>query len=126
VTSTQYIASETETCSRVNGTYHRVARVGSLSEGQIRICILAGRRVLLIATDGEFVAILDRCPHEGARLNYGRVRRGAIVCPGHGAPFNLTTGACLTNLTDATLTMFPVRIVDGWIEVAVRDVAAET
>ena len=108
----------------IGGTYHRVARVTTLTAGQIKKCFVAGQRILLILSEDKLSAVLDRCPHEGLLLQYGRVRRGTIICPAHAAPFDLTTGICANNLTRSRLTLFPVRIVEGWVEVAMPDRAA--
>ena len=55
---------------------------------------LMGRR-LVVARDAEATFVLDdRCPHRGAPLSRGRVRRGAVICPYHGWTFG-RGGACL-------------------------------
>ena len=108
----------------IGGTYHRVARVTTLTEGQIKKCFVAGQRILLILSEDKLSAVLDKCPHEGVLLQYGRIRRGTIICAAHAAPFDLTTGICTNNLTHSRLTLFPVRIVEGWVEVAMPDRAA--
>lgn len=48
------------------------------------------------AAKGQLYAFPNRCPHTGARLNDGRVRRNVLTCTHHLAQFDLCTGAVLT------------------------------
>jgi nitrite reductase/ring-hydroxylating ferredoxin subunit len=74
-------------------------------------------RVCVVQTDeGEFVALLDRCPHRDVALSGGIVKDGRLVCPGHFWRFDLTTGE-RTDLPDRGATIYPSRVVDGWVEV---------
>lgn len=79
---------------------------------------LAGWRVLIVRTEDGYSALNDRCTHQAAMLSPGRVRRGAIMCPLHGARFEVATGRCVGG-TYADLRLFEVRMQDGMIEVAV-------
>ena len=81
---------------------------------------LGGWHVLVARTETGFHAINDRCTHQAALISTGRVRRGAIMCPLHGARFELETGRCIGSAY-RDLRTFPLRIVDGTIEVAVPD-----
>lgn len=81
---------------------------------------LGGWSVLVLRTEDGFSAVNDRCTHQAAMLSPGRVRRGAIMCPLHGARFEVATGRCIGGAY-ADLRRFEVRISDGTIEVAVPD-----
>lgn len=78
---------------------------------------LNGWHVLVARTDDGFHAYNDRCPHAASALSGGRVRRGAIMCPLHGARFDLTSGQCIGG-TYPALRRFEVRVHDGQVEVA--------
>jgi anthranilate 1,2-dioxygenase ferredoxin component len=79
---------------------------------------IGGWHVLIAKLDGVYHAVNDRCTHAASMLSTGRIRRGAVMCPLHGARFDLTTGGCIGGTYDA-LRKFPLRITDGMIEVAV-------
>ena len=79
---------------------------------------LNGWQVLIVKVEGGFHAFNDRCPHAASPLSSGRIRRGAIMCPLHGARFDLVTGACIGG-PYVPLRRFDVRIVHGQVEVAV-------
>lgn len=83
---------------------------------------LGGWYVLVAKTEDGLHAVNDRCTHQAALVSGGRVRRGAIMCPLHGARFELATGRCIGG-TYRDLRTFAVRVENGLIEVAVPDAA---
>jgi nitrite reductase/ring-hydroxylating ferredoxin subunit len=95
-----------------------VARLDELAVGAARGLVLDGWPVLVARLPDKVCAVLDRCSHAAARLSGGRVRRGAICCPVHGALFDLATGRCVGDAY-RPIASFPVRVVDGMVEVAV-------
>jgi 3-phenylpropionate/trans-cinnamate dioxygenase ferredoxin subunit len=88
-------------------------------EGKLALEI-AGWSVLIVRTDQGFSALNDRCTHQAARLSPGRVRRGAIMCPLHGARFEAATGHCLGGAYP-NLRRFELRVEGGTIAVLVPD-----
>ena len=102
----------------MTGTWHPlIAETEFPTEGKAA-ARLGGWHVLVARTETGFHAVNDRCTHQAARISAGRVRRGAIMCPLHGARFELETGHCIGG-SYANLRTFPVRIMNGTIEVAV-------
>ncbi|WP_298285400.1 Rieske (2Fe-2S) protein [Novosphingobium sp.] len=83
---------------------------------------LGGWHVLVARTDEGLFAVNDRCTHQAALLSPGRVRRGAVMCPLHGARFEMNGGKCIGGAYK-DLRSFPVRIEGGVIEVCVPDAA---
>jgi anthranilate 1,2-dioxygenase ferredoxin component len=81
---------------------------------------VAGWFVLVGRTDDGLFAVNDRCTHQASLLSGGRIRRGAVMCPLHGARFELETGRCVGGAY-RDLRTFPLRITDGMIEVAIPD-----
>jgi nitrite reductase/ring-hydroxylating ferredoxin subunit len=52
-----------------------------------------GKRICLVKHEGKFLAVSDRCTHNGESLSKGKVNHlGEIVCPWHGHQFNLKSG----------------------------------
>jgi phenylpropionate dioxygenase-like ring-hydroxylating dioxygenase large terminal subunit len=87
---------------------------------------LAGTDLVLFRAGGTVRALLDRCPHRGARLSLGTVGNGCIQCPFHGWRFDgegrnvhvpLNPDAKLENLGAVPV---PVREIGGllWIYTA--------
>lgn len=79
-------------------------------------------RVCVIAHANSHVAMLDRCPHRDIALSGGIVHGGELVCPGHFWRFDLETGQRVDQPA-TVLTLYPTRVVDGWIEALVPDAA---
>ena len=103
--------------------YRRAAPVTALEEGGGLATEINGWPVLLCRSGGDHHAVVNRCTHADSALVGGRVRRGSIICPAHGAIFNLQTGACVGGAGYGPLKVFPARVVDGWVEVRVPEEA---
>lgn len=69
-------------------------KVAELSDGDCRSVQAAGRAVAVVNLQGEFHALDDRCPHEGAPLGQGFVIGESIICPWHAWEFEVRTGLC--------------------------------
>jgi 3-phenylpropionate/trans-cinnamate dioxygenase ferredoxin component len=75
---------------------HRVASTNELPPGSALAVEVAGRTIGLFNVDGVIYAIDNVCTHDNAPLSEGVVSDGCIVCPWHGAQFDLTTGQAMT------------------------------
>jgi 3-phenylpropionate/trans-cinnamate dioxygenase ferredoxin subunit len=72
--------------------------------------------------DGALYAVADRCSHDGASFDGGTVDGKVLVCPHHGAKFDLLSGKALAMPAVAPIETFPVRVTeDGWVEVDMED-----
>ena len=92
---------------------HVVSRVADIPVGASKVVSVRGRPIAVFNVGGEFFAVLDRCPHEGASLSCGaRVglvqsdepgrfsfsRPGEFVrCPWHGWEYDLESGEFMGN-----------------------------
>lgn len=95
----------------------RVAAVETLPAGGRVVADVDGTPVAVFNLGGQFFAIEDVCTHDGGELASGELRGTEIVCPRHGARFDIRTGAVTAPPAYAPVTAFPVRVNDGWIEV---------
>lgn len=55
-----------------------------------------GVDIMLCNVDGMFYAIEDVCTHDGGQLDQGTLEGHCIICPRHGATFDVITGDALT------------------------------
>ncbi len=62
--------------------------------------------------------MLDECSHGQVELSEGDVEDGYIECWLHGSRFDLTTGVPAGPPATRPVPVYPVRITDGFIEVA--------
>ncbi|MGN6358347.1 MAG: Rieske (2Fe-2S) protein [Novosphingobium sp.] len=75
--------------------------------------------ILLCRTEEGIFALRNECSHAYAELDCGRVRDGWIMCPLHGARFDLETGEALKGPATEPVETFAVRLAGETIEVAV-------
>ncbi len=91
-----------------------------LPNNDSRAVLVDGREVLICRADGELYAVENRCTHQNAELEGGRIRGCFISCPLHGVKFNLRDGMPTGQLTRLPLPTYQVRLVDGMIEVGLE------
>lgn len=96
-----------------------VCAASELPEGALRAVELGGTPVLLCHTQDRVLAVINKCSHADEKLECGRMKRGWIACPAHGARFDLATGRPMNPPATQPIEIFQVRIVNGVIEVAV-------
>ena len=87
-----------------------VARTEELAPGTKKRVWVGETRILLVNLDGEFYALDDLCPHAFAFMSAGWLDGDEIMCPLHGAQFNVRTGQVLSLPAEDDLPVFPVKI----------------
>jgi len=97
----------------------KVAQVGELAPGQKKQIDLDGVAVALFNVGGQYYAIEDVCTHDGAPLAQGRFNENYIICPRHGARFDVCTGKALTMPAVEPVETYLVKIEDNDILVEV-------
>ncbi|PLT47797.1 Nitrite reductase [NAD(P)H] small subunit [Paenibacillus pasadenensis] len=73
---------------------HRVGRAGQIDALGSRIAVVGGGEEIALfkLTDGEVLAVENRCPHKGGKLSEGMVCGSAVHCPLHDWKIDLRTG----------------------------------
>lgn len=80
--------------------------------------------LMLFRHGGEIVGYHNVCPHQGRNLNYAPDRflfdpAGKLVCPHHGAMFDVASGICLQGpCQGAALRKVSIRITDDIVLLA--------
>lgn len=97
---------------------YRAVTIADLPPGASR-CVEADGTGLIVARgqDGMYYAVQRMCSHAAMPLDGGRVRGASIVCPHHGARFDLKSGRVLGPPAYAPIAAFPTRERDGMVEV---------
>ncbi len=95
-----------------------VAKVGSIPEGRGETFAVGGRLVAVFNDGGEYRAIDDVCPHQGASLGEGEVHDGVVACPWHAWRFDVCDGTWWDN-PKLKVDAFEVRIQGDDIQVRV-------
>ena len=94
-----------------------VARTDEFAPGDYRVVDIDDALVAVFNIDGEFYAIEDVCTHDYETLTGGCIEGCEIVCPRHGARFNIKTGEALTPPAYEPVATLPVRVEDGMVQV---------
>jgi nitrite reductase/ring-hydroxylating ferredoxin subunit len=97
-----------------------VARVEDVAPGDVKVVQAGDRSVCLgHCADGSWGAIDTVCTHDGGVLGEGELEDCLVECPRHGARFDLLTGEVRALPAVFPVNAYPVRVVDGRVEVDV-------
>lgn len=86
-------------------SFVKVLQTDELVSGEKVRVQVDGKSILVVNLDGEYYALDNRCPHMGGSLVEGELKDGYIVCPRHGAEFDLKTGKNVGNAKIAFVKM---------------------
>jgi naphthalene 1,2-dioxygenase ferredoxin component len=95
----------------------RAAARSDLAEGEVIGVEVGGRSIALYDADGRLFATDNICTHAYACLSDGWLDGEVIECPLHAARFDIRNGKVLDPPATEDLKTYPVRIVDGEIQV---------
>lgn len=95
----------------------RVAPVQDFPPDSRRVLDVDGARVAVFHLPDGYYAMEDACTHDGGELASGELEGWEIVCPRHGARFDLRTGDVTAPPAYAPVAVLPTRVADGWVEV---------
>lgn len=95
-----------------------VVAEAALANGEHVLVDVDGTDVAIFKIDDQLYAIEDVCTHDGAEIASGELDGDEIVCPRHGARFCVKTGAVKCAPAYEDVATFPVRIVEGRIQVS--------
>jgi len=99
--------------------FQPVMPLAEIPQGSMRPFTLAGRELVICHTREGVFALDNICTHAHARMCEGRLRATRLVCPLHGASFDIRDGKVLGPPAVLPLPTFAVRVVNGTIEVAI-------
>lgn len=95
-----------------------VAREDEVARGEVRVVDANGKSLALgHCADGSWGAIDNVCTHDGGTLGEGELDGESVECPRHGGRFDLFSGEVRALPPVIPVTSYPVRIVDGKVEV---------
>ncbi len=98
--------------------FTKVAEAKDLSPGG-SMCVESGdNKVALFNVGGTIYAISDICSHQGGPLSDGTVDGTSVICPWHGATFDLATGAATGPPAGAAVTCYQARVEGDEIQIA--------
>jgi len=99
--------------------YARVVAANELRDGELIPVEIDGTPVVLVRHRGEFFAVQNNCTHRDFPLSEAGfdARDGLLICAWHNGCFDVRTGEAVVPPPTEPVETFPVRLVDGWVEV---------
>lgn len=107
--------------SPINVQYHRIARAEDLPEGERLIFEINNLPIVVFNVNGELLATGDLCSHDEGPIGDGEIEGNVIVCPRHGARFDMRTRKAVALPAVTGIPVYPVQITDGYIEIGVPE-----
>ncbi|HVW67703.1 MAG TPA: non-heme iron oxygenase ferredoxin subunit [Steroidobacteraceae bacterium] len=101
-----------------------VMALAEIPQGSMQTRLIEGREIVICHTREGVFALDNICTHAHARMCEGRLRATRLVCPLHGASFDIRDGRVLAPPAVVPLAAHKVRIVDGQVEVALSPATA--
>ena len=98
-----------------------VAGADGIADGEVKTFQVEAYRVAVARANGQLYAVQDLCSHDDGPLGDGDLEGYGIMCPRHGAKFDIRTGAVLAMPAASPIETFPVMEKDGRIYVALKD-----
>jgi nitrite reductase/ring-hydroxylating ferredoxin subunit len=94
--------------------------LAEIAEGKMQVRSVGGREILICRSKDGIHALDNICTHAHARLNEGRLRGTRLICPLHGASFDVRDGRVLGAPAIRPLATHELRIVDDRVEIILR------
>jgi len=69
-----------------------VGKDADIKEGRLKGIVADERKFVVGRYKGQLFAMDGKCSHFGFDLAYGTMRDGLVVCPAHGASFDVKDG----------------------------------
>ena len=96
-----------------------VAQAEELPNGERIFVEIDDLSVVVFNIAGQYFAIGNVCSHDDGPLGEGDLEQYSVACPRHGARFDIRTGKVLSLPAFVDIPSYPVRVVDGQIEVGI-------
>ncbi|MEO6445667.1 MAG: Rieske 2Fe-2S domain-containing protein [Gemmatimonadaceae bacterium] len=109
--------------------YSPLFPAAELAEGSLRSAMVKNTNVLVMHADGEFYAVRNACGDGPLPLDYSTLAGTELTCSWHSCRYDVRTGRRLDYpgaSLEEQLTVFPVRVNDGMLEVVVGTARAGT
>lgn len=109
-----YIQFDASKCDFVE-----IGAEADLANGQRLFVEIDELSIVIFNIAGKIFAIGDVCSHDSGPLGDGELDGYEIVCPRHGARFDVRNGKVRALPAVVDIPAYPVRVVNGMIEVGI-------
>ena len=95
----------------------QVAEESEIQPGQRLLIEVDDFPIAVFNVSGIYYAIGDVCTHDDGPVGDGELDGYQVICPRHGARFDIRSGKAVALPAVIDTPWYPARAVDGWIEV---------
>ena len=99
--------------------YVEIAPASELPNGERLFVEIEGKPLVIFNIAGQLFSIGDVCSHDDGPVGEGDIEGDNIVCPRHGAEFDIRTGKAVQLPAVVDIPAYPVRVVEGVIQVGI-------
>jgi len=99
--------------------YRTVFSAAELPRGVMKSADVDGDSILIANIDGDLYAVANHCGESPLPLAFSSLENEILVCSWHGCRYDVRTGARADASGGDRIRVYPVRVVDGVIEIAV-------
>ena len=100
-----------------NHCFTTVTAAENIAEKDFSCFNVDGTAIVVCRFRDEYFAIENKCSHALSSFDEGRMRGYRIMCPLHGATFDIRDGSATGAPATRPIRSFHLRIIDGMIEV---------
>ena len=95
--------------------YLEIAPVDELPNGERMFVDIGDTPIVIFNIAGKFYAIGDVCSHDDGPVGDGDVEGFNVMCPRHGAEFDIRNGKAVAMPAVVDIPAYPVQVRDGMI-----------
>lgn len=100
--------------------FYPIAPAADLPVGERLFIEVSGTSIVIMNVSGQYYAIADVCTHDDGPLGDGSLDGYEIICPRHGARFDIRSGEALTFPAVTETDTYPIRVVDDIIQIGIK------
>lgn len=100
--------------------FYEVGIVDELPNGERLFLEIGDNPVVIFNIGGYFYAIGDVCTHDEGPLGDGDLEGYEIVCPRHGARFDVRTGDAKKLPAVTSAPTYPIKVVERKIQIGIK------
>ncbi|MEA1979762.1 MAG: non-heme iron oxygenase ferredoxin subunit [candidate division Zixibacteria bacterium] len=101
--------------------FKKVATTADVPTGEMKAFHIGHNQIIICNIEGKFYALLDECTHDSAPISSGNIQNNEVVCPRHGARFEIKSGAVKAPPALVPLDTYEVKIDGNDIYVKLED-----
>ena len=98
-----------------NVKFLKIAALTEIPENERLFLEINDLPIVIYSLNGEYYATGDVCTHDGGSIGEGQIEGNEVICPRHGARFDIKTGKVTRFPAVEDIPSYPVKIEDGYL-----------